>query len=60
MILWKTDNSRPQRLFMHKDDIYKVHFGRNPSYAISAGEEGLLKIWDIVESKIMAVIIYLL
>lgn len=55
MILWKTDNSKPQRLFVHKEDIYKVHFAKNPSYAISAGEEGLLKIWDIVEAKIVAV-----
>lgn len=37
MILWKTDQIKPQRIFLHKSDVYKVHFAKNPSFAISAG-----------------------
>jgi WD40 repeat protein len=37
MILWKTDCPKPQRIFPHSGDIYKVHFGKNPDYLICAG-----------------------
>lgn len=37
MLLWKTDSHKPQRMFLHDDDIYKVMFAKNPSYAVSAG-----------------------
>lgn len=30
VILWKTDNPKPQRIFSHSRDIFKVQFAKNP------------------------------
>jgi transcription initiation factor TFIID subunit 5 len=37
VILWKTDEPHAQRAFFHEGDVYKVSFGRDPSFVVSAG-----------------------
>lgn len=37
MILWRTDTPKPQRMFVHQGDIYKVRFANNPTFAVSGG-----------------------
>ena len=37
MILWKTDEPHPQRVYNHKGDVYKVKFAKDPSFVISGG-----------------------
>ena len=37
MILWKTDSPKPQRVFQHTRDIYKVKFAKSPDIVICAG-----------------------
>ena len=53
MLLWKTDHPKPQRIFTNKSDVYKVHFARNPNFAVSGGEEGILRIWNIIKAEVI-------
>lgn len=50
MILWKTDEPHPQRIYNHKGDVYKVKFSKDPSFVISGGEDGCIKIWKTINA----------
>ena len=52
VVLWKTDNPKPQRIFNHQRDIYKVQFAKNPEFAFAAGEEGILFIYNLVHATV--------
>ena len=52
MILWRTDTAFSQRVLDHGSDVYKVSFAKNPSYAVSAGEDCRIKVWHLVEAQV--------
>lgn len=56
MALWDTSSDVPSRMFPHGSDVYKVSFAPNPTFAISAGEDGKIKIWQVIEAQIKHVI----
>jgi len=60
MALWKTDSPVPQRLLLHGGDVYKVAFCKNPSFAISAGENGFVIIWHLIDAQAVHVSIYII
>jgi WD40 repeat protein len=59
MVLWSTEYENPTRIFMHGSDVYKVSFAKHPNYAISAGEDGRVKIWHLIEAQIKYVHLFL-
>ena len=59
MILWKTDVPIAQKCFDHRSDVYKVSFARDPTFAISAGEDGNVKIWRVLQADLIRVLVLL-
>jgi WD40 repeat protein len=45
MILWKSDEPHPQRVFNHKAEVLKVSIANDPSFVVSGGDDGTIKIW---------------
>lgn len=57
MALWRTDAPVPQRLLAHGGDVYRVAFCKNPSFAVSAGENGYFIIWHLSDAQAVYVIL---
>jgi hypothetical protein len=55
-LLWKTDEPHPKRLYRHGSDVFKVSFARDPSFVITAGEDGSLKIWNTLDAALLKVL----
>jgi transcription initiation factor TFIID subunit 5 len=55
MILWKTDVPNAQRIFYHKSEVNKVSFAKDPSFAISAGDDGFVKLWKVADGELVRV-----
>ena len=59
MALWRTDFSTPVRLLPHSSDVFKVSFAKNPSFALSGGDNHQIKIWNLETAEVIKVSFFL-